>query len=216
MIGSRFGRLVVIGNSSKRDRSRQLFYLFRCDCGVEKEIGITAVRKGAVVSCGCYGKEMRKLAMTTHNMTQTPTYFSWGSMIQRCTNPNNLSYSRYGGRGITVCEEWKTFEKFFEDMGECPEGHSIERKDVNAGYNKENCVWADATEQARNQRLHKRNKSGVRGVCWKELDKAWFAYITTDYKQKSLGYFKRLEDAITARLKAEKELWGRVYQKVGE
>lgn len=80
-------------------------------------------------------------------------YGAWSSMIQRCTNPNNPPYFNYGGRGITVCERWMSFENFFEDMGEKPSSnHSLDRKDNNLGYYKENCKWSLRAEQNRNKR----------------------------------------------------------------
>lgn len=79
-------------------------------------------------------------------------YISWSNMIQRCTNPKNPKYSDYGGRGIAVCPRWRSFEHFYADMGDRPDGMSLERKNVNKGYYKTNCKWATPSEQANNQR----------------------------------------------------------------
>ena len=82
----------------------------------------------------------------------TGTYRSWCDMIQRCTNPRRDNYERYGGRGITVCERWMTFANFLADMGERPDGTSIDRIDNYRGYEPGNCRWATAIEQAQNKR----------------------------------------------------------------
>ena len=92
-----------------------------------------------------------------HGMTSTPEYETWGRVIQRCTNPNNGKYEYYGGRGITVCEEWaNSFIAFFNDMGEKPSPeYSIERIDNEDGYHKDNCRWATFQEQSENRRDNK-------------------------------------------------------------
>lgn len=84
-------------------------------------------------------------------MFGTPTYSSWSNMLSRCNNPKTERYSRYGGRGIRVCERWHTFALFFEDMGTKPEGYSIERKDPDGHYEPGNCCWLPKAKQARNQ-----------------------------------------------------------------
>lgn len=82
----------------------------------------------------------------------SPEYHSWSSMIQRCTNKNRKTYADYGGRGIKVCDRWLKFTNFLADMGPRPEGTSLERMDVNKGYEPGNCCWADRTTQSRNSR----------------------------------------------------------------
>jgi hypothetical protein len=85
-------------------------------------------------------------------MTHTPAYKSWSSMMSRCNNPNAPDYCDYGGRGISVCERWRSFVSFYEDMGARPVGCTLDRKDPDAGYTPENCRWADARTQAQNKR----------------------------------------------------------------
>jgi hypothetical protein len=87
-----------------------------------------------------------------HLMHKTPTYNSWDNMIQRCTNPNRIEYPHYGGRGITVCERWLSFENFLEDMGLRPMGLTLDRINTNGDYMLDNCRWADKATQVRNRR----------------------------------------------------------------
>ncbi len=84
-------------------------------------------------------------------MTKTPTYNTWINLRQRCLNPNNPNYSRYGGRGITICDRWMTFANFLEDMGERPEGLTLERRDTNSNYEPTNCYWATRKTQSQNR-----------------------------------------------------------------
>lgn len=89
-------------------------------------------------------------------MDGTPTYQSWVDMRRRCNNPERPDYPRYGGRGIKVCDEWQeSFETFLADMGERPEGLTLDRKDNAGPYCKDNCKWSTRTEQGRNQRTNK-------------------------------------------------------------
>src|SRR5258707_9500376 len=91
--------------------------------------------------------------MTTHGKTKSRVYQIWLGMKRRCVNQKRDDYRHYGGRGIKVCKRWQKFENFYEDMGDPPDGYSIERKNNNKGYNKENCKWATWSEQRRNTRL---------------------------------------------------------------
>ena len=112
-------------------------------------------------------------AHTTHGMSRTSTYHIWASMKARCSNKNHQNYHRYGGRGVSVCKDWvNSFEQFFQDMGERPDGMSIDRIDVNGNYEPANCRWATANEQMRNtsvNRLITHNGETKTLVEWSEL-----------------------------------------------
>lgn len=104
---------------------------------------------GKSTGCGC-----RRIPPRTHGLSNAPEYHIWGSMRQRCDNPNNKRFSDYGGRGIKYSDDWKHFERFYEDMGPRPSSqHSLERLDNNGNYTAVNCKWATAIEQNHNRRL---------------------------------------------------------------
>lgn len=154
LTGKKFGRLTALSVIG-RHQSRALLWKCRCDCGVVVEVPSNKLKLGHTRSCGCLQLDGVSTLNLTHGMSHTPTYSTWLAMWARCTNPRALNYPNYGGRGISVCRRWESFENFFTDMGEKPEGLSIERVDNDAGYNPKNCIWADRLTQNRNQRPRK-------------------------------------------------------------
>ena len=155
LIGEKFGRLTVASlHSAVAGKVR---WGCLCDCGRERIVSTTHLRSGHTVSCGCARAEItaaRNVANATHGMWKTPEFEAWSSMRKRCYTPGAHGYERYGGRGITVCDEWKdSFEAFFAYIGPRPTpDHSIDRIRNAEGYKPGNVRWATSVEQNNNRR----------------------------------------------------------------
>lgn len=151
----RYGHLQIL--STRMDRRytqprRVADYI--CDCGKRGSAQLYKIKKGNTTTCG-HGARERFIGnkfRATHMMTKSRTYKTWQMMKDRCTNPHNKDYHHYGGRGITFDPSWLSFEYFYEDMGERPEGLTLDRIDVNGNYCKENCRWVDSITQRQNRR----------------------------------------------------------------
>lgn len=154
MIGQRFGMLRVIERAGSQNRKATWHCV--CDCG-GKTIATTGnLNSGNSKSCGCEKKAAWVRARITHGQSsrekRTRSYSAWANMLNRCRNPADAKYPRWGGRGITVCKRWDKFENFLADMGEPPEGLSLDRIDNNGDYKPSNCRWATAHQQVHNRR----------------------------------------------------------------
>jgi hypothetical protein len=160
--GNRYGRLVAIRRAGKK-------WEFRCDCGHTKEILATNAKRGHTQSCGCFHKEnSAKVGRSTvkHGYAGSSEYDAWSGMHQRCGNPKDKDYGKYGGRGIKVCERWSKFDRFIEDMGDKPtKRHSLDRIDVNGDYAPENCRWATTKVQNGNKRCNIRVSAFGKSGC---------------------------------------------------
>lgn len=152
-IGNRYGRLFV-SKDAGCDTHGNRRWLCICDCGTEKIVAGMNLRKGLTKSCGCLQREIaveegRKTA--THGKALTPAYKTWIAMVRRCTKVTDQAWFKYGGAGITVCDRWvNSFENFYSDMGNRPEGMTLDRINPFKGYSPDNCRWADSKTQANN------------------------------------------------------------------
>jgi hypothetical protein len=159
--GERYGRWLVLREAGTSHRSRLV--VVRCDCGEERTVREAELARGKTRSCGCWRRDRMAALNRSHGHRsngRSPTYRSWRAMLGRCYLPNTNGYENYGGRGIEVCERWRgSFEAFLGDMGERPEGTTLDRIDVNGAYEPGNCRWATPSEQGR-------NKQPVERVRW--------------------------------------------------
>ena len=151
IMGQRFGKLVAIGQEG-RCKYRCIIWLCLCDCGNLTSVVSFKLRNGNTQSCGCLQKERSREVNISHGKSYSRIYSIWGSMLTRCNNSRHESYFHYGGRGIKVCERWKVFKNFLADMGEPPDGLTLDRKDVNGNYEPGNCRWVTWEVQNNNKR----------------------------------------------------------------
>ena len=180
LTGQRFGRLTVIRESSYRSNKSGTWWECQCECGKIVNVLSVRLRYGTTKSCGCLRKENKSYypknrkkrkpiseetrekfrqnmirRNTTHGLSKTKEHKAWRGMKNRCFNIKDRDYKNWGGRGITVCDRWKSsFANFLSDMGKAPEGYSLDRINNNGNYEPSNCRWADNSTQRKNTRSY--------------------------------------------------------------
>lgn len=155
MIGRIFGKLTVLSEAG-RSNDKQKVYLCECECGTKTKVISGNLKKGNSQSCGCVRRKTCAARMALlnfkHGQSNTKLWRTWKGIWERTTLVTNAHFQRYGGRGITVCEEWRDFRRFAKDVGEPPSpSHSLDRIDNSGGYFPSNVRWATAKEQAHNR-----------------------------------------------------------------
>lgn len=185
-IGKTFNRLTIL--ELKLETGVRPRFLCRCSCGSAPRLFLASnVIGNRSLSCGCVKMEANSKRLRVHGLSGTRTHRIWKNMRQRCMNPHNPSWLRYGGRGIQLCDRWKeSFENFLSDMGESPNGLSIDRIDNNGNYEPANCRWATSLTQGRNTSTVKLSMSIA-----KELRNLYASGVRPMHIQKQFGLKRR-------------------------
>jgi len=166
--GNRYGKLVAI-RFDHCDEKGNALWLCKCDCGKSHVVLGASIRRGNTKSCGCFHDELP----ITHGLSKTKIYKVWQGLKTRCNKKQNRAYKNYGGRGISYDPRWEKFDAFLSDMGEPPDGLTLDRIDNNGDYCKDNCRWATWEQQQRNRRSNR--IINYNGREWRLVELATYA-----------------------------------------
>jgi len=212
--GEKYGRLTIVKEVSPyvlpsgKSPSRRFECL--CECGETTLVKLSHLRTNRIKSCGCLSVDRLVERVTQHGLSKHPLYFVWASLVNRCTNPEHPCYHHYGGRGITVCKEWRENIGKFIDWAVkngWKEGLCIDKINNNKGYFPGNVRFVDDGLSRRNQCVIRvNNTSGYSGVSMDKRDGVWVAYITANSVHNYLGRFKTALEAAKARDRKAREL----------
>jgi len=196
-VGNVYGRLTVIADFFDGRAKCTV----RCECGTEKTVQRDHIRAGRTKSCGCLQSELttKRCVKDGFKRGGSPTYIVYLGMIRRCYRTKEPGYPNYGGRGISICERWRGkdgFKNFLADMGEKPDGLSIDRIDNDGNYEPSNCRWATRTQQARNCRSNRRYTFNGESLCVPEWAERLGMKADTIYCRLKIGW--SIEKALTA------------------
>lgn len=207
LTGKTFNYLTVLCRG--KSCNNRTFWTCKCVCGNIKDVAAPHLKSGRIKSCGCLKTKLLKEHFTQHGGDGTREYSSYTAMLHRCLNESRPGYENYGGRGIKICKRWlESFSNFLEDMGERPEGTSLDRIDVDGDYCKENCRWSVRGVQSHNRRKSKGKSSKYLGVSYNKSSKKWDARITFKGTTIFLGQFESEEEAAEAYRKESERLYG--------
>ena len=192
---------MLYANKDSKDKHR--FGIYKCGlCGNNFRADTYNIKSGGTKSCGCYQKRRAIETHKTHGFGYTRLYAVWGEIKRRTLNPKHNYYNDYGGRGITICDEWLDVQNFYNwamsNGYEENKGLSIDRIDNGGNYCPENCRWTTQTIQNRNQRIRKNNTSGYKGVSYYKRNENYRAYIKIKSKRIHLGYFQTAVEGAVA------------------
>jgi hypothetical protein len=203
-VGQRFGRLIVTQILTARASNGAIVCECVCDCGATAYKNASRLRSGHTRSCGCLVKDRLRQRQTKHGRYYEPEYRVWSNMNKRCKDPRFAKW--YGD--VRICDRWASYDAFLEDVGRKPNPvASLDRIDPKGHYEPSNVRWTTRTVQARNTKTHCTSKTGERGVSWSKTKNKWRAAIYADNKQKHLGYFNTMEEAVAARRLGEQQYW---------
>lgn len=207
-IGDQYERLTVVERLPP-EMGVPTRYRCVCNCGTETIVRASKLKSGNTRSCGCLARELVVARQTKHghakNGDTSRTYAAYRGMIHRCVKTTRKVGKNYKDRGITVCERWMSYENFLADMGECPEGLTLERKEVNGNYEPSNCIWATMKVQQNNRRNNHRIEFEGKNLTvsqWAEL-RGWGSHVI--FSRLRAGWSEA--DALTRPVVKQKNAW---------